>query len=325
MSSILDELARRARAGQLGSSIEREPLVPKIYPPATSRQIADAEEQLGFRLPSLLRDIYLNVANGGFGPGYGFFPLSGGRDEHRERTLVETYVSFRYRPERVRWGEKLLPICFWGCCYYSYLDCTQPQTPVMAFNEDSHGEGPWGCASSPHAKSFEEWMQRWLDGEDLWQSFSAHGEPKFWEEERAADEAPVHLTRNYTAAADAVFDAWLTPDVARHWLFRRADADPVRMTADARLGGQFVIWVSGTGRELQYFGTYEKIERPRQLAFSLHAPAISEDVSRVLIHVTPTPSGSRLDLTHTGFPGRVVIGPWNYMLDALDRLLTTGR
>jgi hypothetical protein len=43
--------------------------------PVTMEELAQAEEQLGFALPALLRRIYLEVGNGGFGPGYGLFAL----------------------------------------------------------------------------------------------------------------------------------------------------------------------------------------------------------------------------------------------------------
>src|SRR5579859_1021052 len=40
------------------------------YAPATEDQLAATEEALGCVLPSLLRDVYSRLANGGFGPGY---------------------------------------------------------------------------------------------------------------------------------------------------------------------------------------------------------------------------------------------------------------
>ena len=39
--------------------------------PATEQQIKETEQQLGFPLPHLLRLLYTQIANGGFGPGYG--------------------------------------------------------------------------------------------------------------------------------------------------------------------------------------------------------------------------------------------------------------
>jgi hypothetical protein len=150
-------------------------------------QVRDTEAQLGFELPALLRDIHLTVGNGGFGPGYGLLGIEGGAPysaRGRGWSVVELYREFRQRPARhERWGEKLLPICDWGCTYLSYLDCALPSAPVMSSDEGAHGHGPWGCAFSLHAASLEEWMQRWIDGEFLWHSFAPHGAPIFWFEE----------------------------------------------------------------------------------------------------------------------------------------------
>ena len=328
MSSILDELVRRAGTRQLDFSMNRSERIPRIPRPATPRQVAKAEEQLGFPLPPLLRDIYLRVGNGGFGPGCGLFGLASSKpppNEFHDRTLVQTYTSFRYRSERVRWDEKLLPICTWGCSYFSYLDCALPQAPVMLFDEDSHGHGPWECAFALQAKSFEEWMRRWLEGEDLWKGTSLYGEPKLGYQEAAKDDAPVCLSRTYSVAPDALFEAWLAPKIARRWLFRPPDTRLVRMELNASVAGRFSITVNRAGNESQYSGQYEVIERPRRLVFTLEVSFLFGAASRVSIEVTPVPAGSRLDLTHTGLPGRVVAGPWNHMLDVLGRVLTDRR
>src|SRR5262245_61830807 len=80
---------------------------------ATAADIASAESELGLRLPPLLRRIYLEVADGGFGPGYGLLPLRRGRPEHgQERSVVETYAMFT---EGRGWPPVLVPICDWGC------------------------------------------------------------------------------------------------------------------------------------------------------------------------------------------------------------------
>lgn len=327
MSALLDELLRRSHTGQLHTSMDEDRIA---NPPATGAQIEAAETRLGFALPPLLRRIYSEIGNGGFGPGYGLFPLSGRADDpsgHDGYGVVDLYFSFRYRysPLGQRWAERLLPICHWGCSYFSYLDCAVPLTPVISLAEDNHGDGPWGCAINLHAQSFEDWMRRWLDGEDLWQSFGAHGEPIFYKEEYADDDAPVRLSRSYSVAPEALFEAWLTPSLARRWLFIGPDAELVHAEVDARVGGRYSICVNQAGKEIEYSGAYETIERPGRLAFSLQAGALLQGTSRVSVEVTPIPGGSRLDLTHTGLPGRVVGGPWNHMLDALGRVLTDRR
>lgn len=46
--------------------------------PATEEQIIETEQQLGFLLLPLLRQLHLQIANGGFGPGYGIIRAIGG-------------------------------------------------------------------------------------------------------------------------------------------------------------------------------------------------------------------------------------------------------
>ena len=179
--SLVDAIRERLRLlGVPTTEAAGQPFT--VFPPVSAAQVRDAEAVLGFPLPALLRDIYVNVGNGGFGPGCGLFGLQGG--DRRRWNAVELYHSFRRRPtSHERWGEKLLPICTWGCSYFSFIDCALPSAPVLAFDEGAHGHGPWGCAFGLHAASFEEWMQRWVNGEDLWKSFNAVGEPIFGFEE----------------------------------------------------------------------------------------------------------------------------------------------
>lgn len=48
------------------------------FPPATDAQLKNTEKILGFPLPSFLRTLYQEVANGGFGPGAGLRGAVGG-------------------------------------------------------------------------------------------------------------------------------------------------------------------------------------------------------------------------------------------------------
>lgn len=48
------------------------------FPPATEQQIKETELLLGFPLPPLLRQLYTQIANGGFGPGYGIVGVMNG-------------------------------------------------------------------------------------------------------------------------------------------------------------------------------------------------------------------------------------------------------
>src|SRR3974390_643146 len=95
MNSIIKELIRRREAGTLDASMGRG-LLPKCYPCVSSKLVAAAEVQLGFPLPALLREIYLKVGNGGFGPGCGLVGLEGGSLLHWDHgDLAQTYLADR--------------------------------------------------------------------------------------------------------------------------------------------------------------------------------------------------------------------------------------
>lgn len=182
--TLLAKLCERVRSSS--GHTDMGGVYENAFPPITAEDVRGAEANLGFDLPPLLRDIYIGVGNGGVGPGYGLIGIDCGRPFHPgiSSDLVGLYRSFRRRPSRDEpWAAGLLPICHWGCSYFSYIDCALPAAPVMALDEDSHGHGPWGCAFSLHAASFEEWMERWIGGEVLWKSFNAVGAPKFWFQE----------------------------------------------------------------------------------------------------------------------------------------------
>lgn len=44
-----------------------------VFPPISEELLRETEARLGFSLPPLLRELYANVANGGFGPGMGIY------------------------------------------------------------------------------------------------------------------------------------------------------------------------------------------------------------------------------------------------------------
>src|SRR3712207_2542113 len=83
-----------------------------IPAPATLEEIEAAEQKLGFKLPELLRELYLEVGNGGFGPSYGLLGVgsSGWTDDQGD--TVETLslgVEDPHDPDEYTWPDKLLP------------------------------------------------------------------------------------------------------------------------------------------------------------------------------------------------------------------------
>ena len=82
--------------------------------PADPAGVANDERLLGFALPPLMRRIYMEIGNGGFGPGYGLIGLTNGVPDDTGKTGPAIYQQFRRAGSEVRnwkWPDRLLPIC----------------------------------------------------------------------------------------------------------------------------------------------------------------------------------------------------------------------
>ncbi len=160
-----------------------------LYPPATDEQLQATEEALGFPLPPVLHALYEQVANGGFGPGYGLLGAIGGGNEHGW-LLTDTYHGMKADTQPIDlltcerlatpiektggfykfisdlqtpiphgyWPESLLPLSHDGCGLFFYLD---RQTGRIFFGGDDDDETTL-CVI---ATSLEDLLQRWMNDE----------------------------------------------------------------------------------------------------------------------------------------------------------------
>ncbi|WP_405726662.1 SMI1/KNR4 family protein [Streptomyces sp. NBC_01537] len=133
-----------------------------LAPSVSEQDIADAEHALGFSLPPLLRLLYLQVANGGFGPEYTLLPLVGDG-----RTAVSEYGPLQNARSEY-WPRGVLPILDWGCGMYAAVDCLAPDAPVLLF-EPNAGPDDWADAWFLDSPSVAQWLTSWLDGTGWWE------------------------------------------------------------------------------------------------------------------------------------------------------------
>jgi len=178
--------------------------------PVTTEDLIEAEAKLGFPLPPLLKRIYAEVGNGGFGPGYGLFKLTLDRsvDNEYDNALVDTYLALHQTDDEV-WslspGEEsaeahqpieypgqILMICEWGCTIYSFLDCSSPEYRVLRKDHNySLTEHVLECPS------FLQWLEAWLAGVPLF--YSCLGETR---------EAWGHAVENWEQACEQAREEW---------------------------------------------------------------------------------------------------------------------
>ena len=79
----------------------------------------------------------------------------------------------------------------------------------------------------------------------------------------------VRIERTFPASADAVFDAWTSPEVMRRWLHCAPDWDTPEAEVDLRVGGKVrVVMRRPDGTEAGAHGEYTLIDRPHRLVMT---------------------------------------------------------
>ena len=169
VDDLVERLQERLRSGQRAIEDEFGRAVP--LPPASGADVVASESRLGFTLTPLLRRIYAEVGNGGFGPGYGLLGILNGAADDRKHNAVTLYEEYRqHDPDDPLWAwpERLLPVCHLGCAMYLCVDCSDAQGPVTWFEPNPHERGkPWTDSFFHLADSTEAWLSAWVSSNDL--------------------------------------------------------------------------------------------------------------------------------------------------------------
>lgn len=166
-----------------------------LFPPATEAEIHACEERLGFKLPLMMRELYMTVANGSdfFGWGYNFYTVSDKFVGHGSGYPVlgeivgdgprpfddATVEALRMHPgayvvcERTPAG--FVDFASLGCEVFAYLDGFTGHIYISDICTDGVIDG---LAFSFGAPSLEEWLERKLSPSRL-SSAEAHYQPHY--------------------------------------------------------------------------------------------------------------------------------------------------
>ena len=140
----------------------------------------------------------------------------------------------------------------------------------------------------------------------------------------------ARIERTFEAPAEAVFDAWTSPEVMRRWYHCAPDWSTPDVELDLRVGGKVrVVMRKPDGTEVALSGEYREIDRPRRLVMTCtfsDDPAgqeqlielsfsESEGATTVVMINSGIPTDERRDAQDYG---------WRGCLDQLERALASG-
>ncbi|WP_149263302.1 SMI1/KNR4 family protein [Actinomadura sp. K4S16] len=183
--------------------------LPGLLPPAPPEAVAEAERALGHPLPPLLRRLYLEGANGGFGPREGVLGLAGSDYEHHPDWAHITEISEAFNEDGAYQG--LLWLFEWGCGIWSVVDCRDPSGPMWGWDPNGPEDADFTCLF-PQNMTFEEWLTESLSGA-LEKAFETSSLQAIAERRRVPDD-PKILPR--VDAVDRLADTEIMAAAAKH-------------------------------------------------------------------------------------------------------------
>jgi uncharacterized protein YndB with AHSA1/START domain len=139
--------------------------------------------------------------------------------------------------------------------------------------------------------------------------------------------APIMLvvSRQFDAARETVFDAWLDAESIAQWLFATPGGVMERVEINPRVGGGFEVFERRGAILAEHYGTFVALDRPRLLAFDVRSGA-DTPATRVSVQFEARDGGCLVTLTHALDPQwaeyseRVKAG-WSGILEGLERAL----
>ena len=143
---------------------------PKIHPPATEAEVDAAEAALGFPIPPLLRRLYREVGNGGFGPHYGLVGVPTIPPTPFRADIVVLYQGPTSAPPPDDnpdwvWPAGLVPLIGLGCNITECVDFFHAPYPVI---KDDPNEYDWDRPLieqlKPAAVSLADHLEMWVTG-----------------------------------------------------------------------------------------------------------------------------------------------------------------
>lgn len=138
---------------------------------------------------------------------------------------------------------------------------------------------------------------------------------------QASNSVLLRTRRSFDHSREAVYAAWVTPEIVRRWLFVSPGNKIISVQIEAHLGGLFSVDELNNEEMIKHWGHFTRVDPPRRLAFTLNVPKHFHGEARIAVDIAKTAEGCRLTLTQS------VAGPenaeriWQGMFDGLTNVL----
>ncbi len=132
-----------------------------VMPVAPPEAVTEVEAAVGHPMPPLLKRVYLEVADGGFGRWGQALSLTDEdyRFSDSERLVTEYLLTWCPRPGH---PQSVVPLLEWGCCIWSFVDFSTPEGRMWAWDPNQR------ClrhALFPEPYTVAERLTGWLEGD----------------------------------------------------------------------------------------------------------------------------------------------------------------
>jgi uncharacterized protein YndB with AHSA1/START domain len=133
---------------------------------------------------------------------------------------------------------------------------------------------------------------------------------------------PICLRKYFDAPVEEIFDAWINPDKIKRWMFKSQDSRIFRVDADVHSGGSFsILERESSGKIIDHFGKYFKVEKPHCLSFSLEVPKHFPGITAVYIIFQERREGCEMTFQQIGVDPALVEKNWMEMFEELSALI----
>ncbi len=143
------------------------------------------------------------------------------------------------------------------------------------------------------------------------------------------DDLNLTIERTFDAPAEAVFDAWTSPEVVKRWWRVESNWETAEAEVDARVGGRIHVTMHNPDKDEDYGGggLYTEVDRPRRLAFTW---TWDHETRKTLIQIDfhEVAGGTTVSFSHSNLLDAATVvshrGGWNGVFDHLGEYLAEG-